>query len=394
MRGVSPEVAAEADEITRIVRQCAEEARNLARGLCPVAMENGGLVAALHALTAGVTGRSQSALHWNATTTHSEGRQCGNQSLPDRPGSGFQCDQTWKSKIGPDSTGGRDGKITLQVRDDGKGFPAKPKQTGMGLHTMRYRATMIGGSLDVRPSRPRGTVVTVLLPDQRLSSIKAKQKPAKTKILLVEDHQIVRQGIARIINQEPDMEVCGEAGDAREALSADREAQARPRDHGHFDGGMNGIEFLKHLKRDIPNCLSWCSRCTMKRIYAERALRAGALALCDEKGEQRRSNDGDSQGAGRASIHVSEKVGGGIFQKFLNTKRSGESPLPAQRPRTGSLRVAGPRRGSKEIAAELHLSVKTVDTHRTHIKEKLDLHNVRELIQHAVQWVERENNAV
>ena len=56
------------------------------------------------------------------------------------------------------------GNLTLRVRDDGTGIPAKPKQTGMGLHTMRYRATMIGGSLDVRRARPRGTIVTCSFP--------------------------------------------------------------------------------------------------------------------------------------------------------------------------------------------------------------------------------------
>ncbi|MEI9898461.1 MAG: ATP-binding protein [Chthoniobacter sp.] len=58
----------------------------------------------------------------------------------------------------------RDGRITLQVRDDGRGIPAKPKATGMGLHTMRYRASVIGGSLEVRRDKPRGTVVVCSFP--------------------------------------------------------------------------------------------------------------------------------------------------------------------------------------------------------------------------------------
>jgi PAS domain S-box-containing protein len=165
MRGVSPEVAADADEIARIVRECAEEARNLARGLCPVGMDNGGLVAALHSLTAGVTRRSltrislecDDQLKVNDVSVATNLYRIAQEAVSNAIRHG-------KAKSVLIQLAADDGKLTLQVRDDGKGFPAKPKQTGMGLHTMRYRATMIGGSLDVRPSRPRGTVVMCSFP--------------------------------------------------------------------------------------------------------------------------------------------------------------------------------------------------------------------------------------
>ena len=168
MRKVSAVAAAEAEDIAHLLRQCVDEARSLARGLCPVAIEKSGLVAALHELTAEVTGRT-------------------------RIGCSLECDDllivedvtvaTNLYRIAQEAVtnavkhgnarrvliqlAANNGKMTLRVRDDGKGFPAKPKQTGMGLHTMHYRASMIGGLLDVRRDGPRGTVVTCSFPSRR-----------------------------------------------------------------------------------------------------------------------------------------------------------------------------------------------------------------------------------
>jgi DNA-binding CsgD family transcriptional regulator len=90
---------------------------------------------------------------------------------------------------------------------------------------------------------------------------------------------------------------------------------------------------------------------------------------------------------------VSDKVGSGIFQKFLQTKRPGASAVAALSDRELEIfELMGRGRGSREIAAELRVSVKTVDTHRAHIKEKLNLHSAPEMIQRAVQWVERESS--
>ena len=116
--------------------------------------------------------------------------------------------------------------MTLRVRDDGKGIPAKPKQSGMGLHTMRYRATIIGGSLEVRRRGPRGTIVTCTFPDPQRAIMKTKP-PLENQDPAVEDHEIVRQGIARIINQEADMEVCGEAEQRQRSAAANRRCSAR-----------------------------------------------------------------------------------------------------------------------------------------------------------------------
>ena len=124
--------------------------------------------------------------------------------------------------------------------------------------------------------------------------------------------------------------------------------------------------------------------------YAERALRAGALAFVMKR-ESSEEVMKAIRKARRGEYHVSEKVGGSIFQKLLNTKRPDTSPLGRLSDR--ELEVferLGHGRSSREIAAELKLSVKTVDTHRMHIKEKLGMRNTPQMIQRAVQWVDGE----
>jgi len=220
-----------------------------------------------------------------------------------------------------------------------------------------------------------------------------KTKPLpKTQIFLVEDHQIVRQGIARMINAEADMEVCGEASDAREAL---RLLAARRPDLVIADismSGMNGIEFLKHLKMLYPDLPTVVLSMHDEAIYAERALRAGALAFVMKRESAPKVMAAIRKARG-GNYYVSEKIGAGIFQKLLNSKRPPESSFAELSDRELEVfELLGRGLGSRQIAGELHLSVKTIDTHRTHIKEKLGVRSATEMIQRAVQWVERESS--
>ncbi len=209
------------------------------------------------------------------------------------------------------------------------------------------------------------------------------------RILLVEDHEIVRQGIEQIISQEPDMEVCGACGDASKALAAITRTKPDVVVTDISLSGMNGIEFLKHLRAAHPGLPAVVLSMHDEAHYAERALRAGALAYV----MKRETSDEllmAIRKARRGDIHVSDKIGGNLFQNFLNSKRPVGSAVSSLTDRELEVfELLGRGRGSQEIAADLRVSVKTIDTHRTHIKEKLKLRRFTELIQHAVQWVER-----
>ncbi|HEX5175668.1 MAG TPA: response regulator transcription factor, partial [Chthoniobacteraceae bacterium] len=139
--------------------------------------------------------------------------------------------------------------------------------------------------------------------------------PPKTRVFLVEDHQIVRQGLARLINMEADLKVCGEASNASDALA---QIPALKPDLVLTDismSGMNGIEFLKHLKARYPEMPAVVLSMHDEAHYAERAFRAGALAFV----MKRESTDEMLAALRKARCgehHVSERVGKRIFQLF------------------------------------------------------------------------------
>src|SRR6187401_3735937 len=135
------------------------------------------------------------------------------------------------------------------------------------------------------------------------------KSPSKTRILLVEDHVIVRQGLARLINQEMDLEVCGEAGNASEALAQIGRCHPDLVITDISMSGMNGIEFLKHLKVQHPELPAVVLSMHDEALYAERALRAGALAFVMKK-ESSVEIMTAIRKARRGEYYVSEKVGG------------------------------------------------------------------------------------
>jgi PAS domain S-box-containing protein len=163
-QNANPRAAEEAQYLAEVVRNCREEARNLARGLCPVTMEQHGLVAALHELATeiaarmrvGCTVQADNRIAIDDMTRATHLYRIAQEAISNAI-------QHGRAKSVLIQLGADNGKMTLRVEDNGKGLPAKPKRTGMGLHIMRYRASLIGGSLDVRRMRPRGTVVTCTL---------------------------------------------------------------------------------------------------------------------------------------------------------------------------------------------------------------------------------------
>jgi len=217
----------------------------------------------------------------------------------------------------------------------------------------------------------------------------ASQNPAvaKKRILVVDDHPIVRQGLALLINREPDLLVCGEAEEASGAMHV--LASARP-DVLIVDislNGPDGLDLLKNIRNTHPTLPVLILSMHDESIYAERALRAGAngYIMKQEATEKvlvavRRILNGE--------IYVSD----GIANKMLKHYITGSGTL-----RNSSIadlsdrelevfRLIGEGHGTRQIAEELHLSVKTVESYQAHIKEKLSLRSARELMQHAIQW--------
>ncbi len=216
------------------------------------------------------------------------------------------------------------------------------------------------------------------------------RKP-KTKVLLVDDHPILRAGLGRLINQEADMMICGEAEDGPTAF--DLVGTLNP-DIAVIDislKGSNGIELVKNLKARYPELPTMVLSMHDESLYAERALRAGSLGyiMKEEAIEQvlvaiRKVLQGE--------IFLSEKMKSKMLQQMASGKgKVVSSPIEHLTDRELEVfRLIGEGCSTRQIAGQLHLSVRTVEAYREYIKSKLNLKNATELVQHAFHWVHHE----
>jgi len=213
--------------------------------------------------------------------------------------------------------------------------------------------------------------------------------PASTRVFLVDDHPLVREWLANLIDQQPDMTVCGEAGSAAAALTGI--ATARP-DVAIVDltlGGRSGLDLIKDLKLMQPAVAVLVLSMHDEELYAERALRAGARGYIMKREVTRkvvlairRVQQGRVYLSERQATHLAEKL-------VTGASDASESPIAGLSDRELEIfRLVGQGRATREIAGALHLSAKTVQTYYVRIKEKLGLTSANELMREAVRWVE------
>jgi DNA-binding NarL/FixJ family response regulator len=217
---------------------------------------------------------------------------------------------------------------------------------------------------------------------------------AKRRVLIVDDHPIFRDGISQLINQEEDLEVCGGVASAPQALTAVEELEPDMLVVDISIQGTNGIELMKAIRAQRPSLPVLIASMHDENIYAERALRAGARGYIMKAAPSdmvihaiRRILEGD--------LYLSKS----LREQFLNTffvgrgSSAGTSTVNQLSDREIEVfRAIGEGRGTREIAMALGLSIKTVETHRAHIKEKLKIRTAPELIRAAVEWVNGEAN--
>ncbi len=213
--------------------------------------------------------------------------------------------------------------------------------------------------------------------------------PAEKTILLVDDHPVLRRGLASLIESEPDLTVCGEAATGSEALAAIRDR--RP-DLAIVDlslGDSDGLDLVKDLKKRHPELPALVLSMHDEATYAERALRAGARGYLTKQqlddtvlAAIRRLLAGETWMSPELEARLARKFVGGV------TLDDG-SPLDALSDRELEVfRWIGRGRTTRQIAEALHLSVKTIESHREHIKHKLAIESAAELARRAIRWVE------
>ena len=208
----------------------------------------------------------------------------------------------------------------------------------------------------------------------------------KKAVFIVDDHPLLRRGLALMIDREPDLTVCGEAEDALAAMKAI--ALKKP-DILIVDislNGPDGLELLKGLRAQHPHLPVLILSMHDESIYAERALRARAngYIMKQEATEKvliavRKILNGE--------IYLSDRMASKLLHQYIGSARSElPSELSALSDRELEVfRLIGEGRSTRQIAEELHLSMKTVETYQAHIKDKLSLASGRELVQHAIQ---------
>lgn len=212
---------------------------------------------------------------------------------------------------------------------------------------------------------------------------------SRIKILIVDDHPILRKGLAMVINQEQDLVVAGEAENAQAALKMIDSVNP---DLAIVDlslPGIDGIELIKTMKLKYKDLPSLVVSMHDESIYAERALRAGARGyiMKQEAVEKvlvaiRRVVKGE--------IFVSDKITTKMLETLiLSDDKKVSSPVDLLSNRELTVfRLIGQGFKTSQIASELHLSVKTVESYRSHIKDKLKLDTGTDLMKYAIQWMQ------
>lgn len=220
----------------------------------------------------------------------------------------------------------------------------------------------------------------------------AGASPPPRRVLLIDDHPFMRAGLAQLINAQSDLMVCGEAGNPSEAFRSLAKVKPALVLSDLTMPGRSGLEFIKDLKAAEPDLAVLVVSMHDEVVFAERALRAGA------RGYIMKEAGGENLLAAirqvlRGEVYVSPRMSSRILND-LSARRPRGSTSPIERLTDREFEVfqlIGQGKSTRDIAEQLHLSSKTVDVHRSHLKEKLELKDATALIRHAVRWVETQS---
>jgi DNA-binding NarL/FixJ family response regulator len=219
----------------------------------------------------------------------------------------------------------------------------------------------------------------------------SEQPKEKSRLLIVDDHPLFREGLSQLISHDPDLVVCGEAADAAEALRVIPELNP---DLVLVDislGGASGIDLIKSIKDSYDDLPLLVISMHDESLYAERSLRAGAMGyvMKHEPGKTVRNAIRKVLGG---EIYLSDKMASVIISKFMH----GQDDHPASALELLSdrelevFRMLGQGKGTRQISQELEVTIATINSFRNRIKEKLQLKTATEVMLHAIQWVQGE----
>jgi DNA-binding NarL/FixJ family response regulator len=228
-------------------------------------------------------------------------------------------------------------------------------------------------------------------------TLKNNQKAAETekgRVLILDDLPVVRERVAQLVESEPDLAVCGEADDAREAMRRITATKPRLVVTGLSLKNGHGLDFIKHLHSRFPQVLILVFSMYDELMYAERAIRAGARGFI-RKQESTKELMRAIRYVLEGEIYMSERVTVTRVTRFFGRSSvKGVAPLEQLSDRELQvLHLTGHGQSTRQIATALSVDIKTVETYRSRIKVKLNLSSGAELALHARRWLEESTRA-
>jgi len=210
----------------------------------------------------------------------------------------------------------------------------------------------------------------------------------KKRVVLVDDHPLIRQGVRMLVSQEADMEICGEASGAYEALQVIQQTQPDVvvADLRLAEG--SGLDLIRDVRERFPQASVLVLLMRDEGFFVERVLRAGARGYITKDEGPARVIEGIRRVLA-GEIYVSQKMATRLMSQIAGPRGADAGPAESKLTDRELAVFEQIGRGvpAREIADALHISVKTVESHREHIKEKLGLDNAAELLKHAIEWV-------
>ena len=219
----------------------------------------------------------------------------------------------------------------------------------------------------------------------------SKSNKSKSQVFLVDDHPLVREWLTNLLNQQPDLEVCGEAENAAQALRGIAETKPNLAIIDISLNAASGLELVKDLCIRHPLIASLVLSMHEEDLYAERAMRAGARGYV-RKRETSKNILTAIRCVLEGGIYISQKLSNAMAQKFLG----GQEAVGIAQSRVGQLsdrelevfQLLGQGKSTSQIAEQLHISLKTVQAYCVRAKEKLGLTTAKELVREAILWEE------
>jgi DNA-binding NarL/FixJ family response regulator len=211
----------------------------------------------------------------------------------------------------------------------------------------------------------------------------------KSRIYIVDDHTMFREGLRQLIEREPTLTVCGDASGASEALQGIRASKPDVVIVDISLAGVSGLDLIKDIKAEFEDLPVLVVSMHDEALYAERALRAGAMGYV-MKHEPAKTVKAAIQKVLGGDMYLSEKISSSLITRFMRGEpEQPKSPVETLSDRELEVfRMLGQGKGVRQIAEELGVTIATVNSFRNRIKEKLDLKTSTEVMLHAIQWVQ------